>query len=171
MKIIFLDVDGVLNSNDYYKSLEDTHGYDKDIDLEKVKLLKEIVDATGAEIVLSSTWRILRETDESPALATFVHLENVLKEHGMEIKDYTPVIKGIRPLEIATYLEDLDKRITREDNIEAINFISLDDDFTVKDYENEDLYDCLIQTSYWKSPGGLQTEHVEKAIKILNEGE
>lgn len=40
MKIVFLDVDGVLNSHEYYKSLEDTHGYDKDVDIEKVKLLK-----------------------------------------------------------------------------------------------------------------------------------
>lgn len=169
MKIIFLDIDGVLNSNEYYNSLsnEEKHGYEYDIDIEKVKLLKEIVDATDAEIVLSSTWRMLREIDEEPALPMFTYLENVLKQYGMEIKDYTPVISNNRPLEIKTYLYGLDLEI-ENNNLETINFISLDDDFTEKEYKEVGLIGCLIQTSYWRSPGGLQPEHVEQAIKILN---
>lgn len=47
MKIIFLDIDGVLNYENSKSKVEE----------EKVKLLKEIVDKTGAEIVLSSDWR------------------------------------------------------------------------------------------------------------------
>ena len=55
MKIIFLDVDGVLNSQD----LLERCGEDKlvPIDEENIRCLKEIVDETGAEIVLSSSWR------------------------------------------------------------------------------------------------------------------
>lgn len=162
-KIIFLDIDGVLNSAEYYQSLKDIHGYDKDIDIEKVKLLKEIVDATGAEIVLSSTWRMLREIDGSPALVMFTHLENVLKEHGMEIKGYTPVISNNRPLEIRRYIDD--HRFNEDINF---RFVSLDDDFTEKEYDAVGLAHGLIQTSYWRNPGGLQPEHVKKAIRILN---
>ena len=162
-KIIFLDVDGVLNSNWYYKCLEDMHGYDKDIDIEKVKLLKEIVDATGAEIVLSSTWRTLREIDDSSALPMFTHLENMLKKHGMTIIDYTPVLSYNRPAEIKTWLEQKD-----ENYIKNIRFISLDDDFRQVEYDFYGLGKCLVQTSYWQIPGGLQKEHVDKAIKILN---
>jgi hypothetical protein len=165
MKIIFLDIDGVLNSNEYYNSLsnEEKHGYEYDIDIEKVKLLKEIVDATGAEIVLSSTWRMLREIDGEPALAMFIHLENILKEYGMEIKDYTPVISNNRPLEICTWI------LSNEKEVES--YVSLDDDFTKEEYEDVGLVGCLVQTHYWRSPGGLQREHVEQAIKILNENE
>ena len=161
-KIIFLDIDGVLNSNEYYASLEEEqkHGYEYDIDIEKVKLLKEIVDATGAEIVLSSTWRMLREIDDSPALAMFDHLEKILAEYGMFIEDFTPVIRNNRPLEIHTWMVD------HEDDVES--FISIDDDFTEEEYIKAGLINCLVKTSYWGSPGGLQPEHVEKSIKILN---
>ena len=46
MKVIFLDIDGVLNTNS-----------DKEISNDKLKLLSELVSKTGAEIVLSSSWR------------------------------------------------------------------------------------------------------------------
>lgn len=51
MKIIFLDVDGVLNSSTYINK-ETYH-----IKQEKVRFLKNIVDHTGANIVLTSTWK------------------------------------------------------------------------------------------------------------------
>ena len=46
MKIIFLDIDGVLNTNS-----------DRNISDEKLIFLSELVPKTGAEIVLSSSWR------------------------------------------------------------------------------------------------------------------
>ena len=63
MKFIFLDIDGVLNHNLWYK--QDSHvkryeemGYPKcDIDPDKLKLLDELVSETEAQIVISSTWR------------------------------------------------------------------------------------------------------------------
>lgn len=51
MRVIFLDIDGELTYAGY--SNEETHN----IDSEKVALLKEIVDATDAKIVLSSSWK------------------------------------------------------------------------------------------------------------------
>lgn len=50
MKIIFLDVDGELTYSNYRN--EET----ADIDIEKVKLLKEICDKTNAKVVISSSW-------------------------------------------------------------------------------------------------------------------
>ena len=46
MRIIFLDIDGVLNTNS-----------DREISSDKLKLLSELVFKTGAEVVLSSSWR------------------------------------------------------------------------------------------------------------------
>ena len=46
MKVIFLDVDGVIR-HDLYKGTEEDHG----IDPKKLKLLKEIIDNTNAKIV------------------------------------------------------------------------------------------------------------------------
>lgn len=46
VKVIFLDIDGVLNTNS-----------DRNISDEKLIFLSELVSKTGAEIVLSSSWR------------------------------------------------------------------------------------------------------------------
>jgi len=56
MKILFLDIDGVLNN----ERLLECGGINT-IDQGLISILKRIVDATGAEIVLSSTWRLEEE--------------------------------------------------------------------------------------------------------------
>lgn len=53
MKVIFLDVDGVLNT----PSSESRCGEYIGIDDEKVEKLKKIVEKTKTEIVLVSTWK------------------------------------------------------------------------------------------------------------------
>ncbi len=54
MKILFLDVDGVLNNA---QTRERFNGY-LGIDRELVKYVKQIVERTGCQIVVSSTWRL-----------------------------------------------------------------------------------------------------------------
>lgn len=57
-KIIFLDIDGVLNDYNFIsRNYELISGQQLFIDLEKVKILKEIIERTDAKIVLSSSWR------------------------------------------------------------------------------------------------------------------
>lgn len=74
MKIIFLDVYGVLvHAN--YSNKENLH-----IDEEKVKILKEIVDKTDAKIVLSSTWKNFYQKDVSPNKNRYEVLEKVLEK-------------------------------------------------------------------------------------------
>lgn len=67
MKVIFLDIDGVMNSAEFYKrkkaqSWEWAHMFGKylsySIDPDKVAFLNKIIDATGAVVVLSSSWRL-----------------------------------------------------------------------------------------------------------------
>lgn len=66
MKVIFLDIDGVLNTESGLKQLTNNwKDMDKAYDTEgrnmfcpkAVSVLKEIISATGAKIVVSSTWR------------------------------------------------------------------------------------------------------------------
>ena len=76
MKVIFLDVDGVLTSEDYL------NGVEFDLSEEKIKLLKKIVEQTNAKIVLSSSWK--NKTRNFPVL------ENLLNKNGLEIYDTTP---------------------------------------------------------------------------------
>ena len=66
MKVIFLDIDGVLNSDEYFdriKNLEIT-GIEEQIDIKKVELLKKAIDETGAKVVLSSSWRYTRKAQD-----------------------------------------------------------------------------------------------------------
>lgn len=50
MKVIFLDVDGVLNSQQLFEKCEDDQLIS--VDEDNIKNLKTIVDATGAKIVI-----------------------------------------------------------------------------------------------------------------------
>lgn len=63
-KLLFLDIDGVLNSSPFFQSKQYKRDKiknprcPKQYDLNKIKLLKEIHDATRCTIVMSSTWRM-----------------------------------------------------------------------------------------------------------------
>ena len=52
MKVIFLDVDGVLNSNDYieYTSKNNVKGILEEIDPKKIDMLKQVLNITGAKM-------------------------------------------------------------------------------------------------------------------------
>lgn len=77
MKILFLDVDGVLN-----RCGASGHGLESD----KISILKTIIDATGCEIVLSSTWRKSKEQRQ--------RLHKVLESDGIKWNgDRTPVFE------------------------------------------------------------------------------
>lgn len=162
-KIIFLDIDGVLNSMDYFEQTKNCKGYTGTINPEKVKLLKKIVDRTGAEIVLSSTWRDLAKRKDEPEHPMYTYLTDILQEYGLKIIEHTPYIDMNRPKEIKAWLD------SQPDT--DIKFVSLDDDFPQQKYDEVGIGDCLVRTIFFKKDGGLQHEHVEKAIAILNQEE
>ena len=63
-KIIFLDFDGVLNTEHYqnllyYQGKTGSDKYGTLFDPEAVEQLKRIIDATHAEIVIESSWKCL----------------------------------------------------------------------------------------------------------------
>lgn len=157
-KIVFLDIDGVLNSMDYFGRTKDCKGY-TEINPEKVKLLKEIIDRTGAEIVLSSTWRDLGKRKNEPEHPMYTYLTDTLREYGMKIIDYTPYIGQDRPKEIKAWLNNQQDKDVR--------FVSLDDDFPKQKYDEVGIGDFLVRTSFYEKDGGLRKEHVEKAVEIL----
>lgn len=156
MKVIFLDIDGVLN---YVCCPYKINGF-YFVDNEKVKLLQELVNKSGAKVVLSSTWRIgwfdVDNEIYSGLGEEFIALKNKLLEFGIKLSSRTPITeKRYRGNEIHMWLENWK-------GDEITDFVILDDDSDMNPY-----MDKLVQTSF---ETGLMPEHVEKALKILNGG-
>ena len=148
MKVIFLDVDGVLNDQNLIFEKFKT----KEIEISKDKLLllkKIITSSNDIKVVLSSSWRIgLLRKDGKIVADTTYHKEflELLKEYDIEIYDITPSMMS-RPEEIKYYL----------DNNDIESYVILDD---------EDLNDDnQVKTDFFN--GGLTEEHVPLAIDIL----
>lgn len=144
-KIIFLDIDGVLNS----------HLTKEPIDLEKVRILREIVESSGAQLVLSSSWKVFNDPEFS-GYPQYLYLTECLASENLFLIDHTPDI-GARPVEISEWLKH---------HPNVTSWLSLDDDFSQKDYDSSGLDSKrLLQTCYWTE--GLTQEHIPKAIEIL----
>lgn len=172
MKIIFLDVDGELTYSDYQN--EDT----ANIDIEKVKLLKEICDKTNAKVVISSSWR--GYGDYTPRI--YCILLDILNKYDIEVIDKTSYIPtefdgDVSELTACTTVEELPyfqikygtgraaeiQKWINEHDVDS--FVILDDeDFSWSDYG----YDKHWIQPTWFGNGGLKEEHVIKAIEILN---
>lgn len=152
MKILFLDVDGVLNNN-----LTRTRTFDGwcFVDDYLVERLKHIIDTTGAKIVLSSTWRDgWNRKDESENKPYFNQLRDKLKEYGMEIWDALPMpMRPSRGIAIGEWFE-----LHKDLDIES--FVILDDWYDMGIYR-----DYLVQTN---GGIGLTDEDVNEAIFFLN---
>lgn len=60
MKVVFLDIDGVLNYTKWYIDPKRTKvsGHEDDIDPECIKRVSRICDLADAKIVVSSDWRL-----------------------------------------------------------------------------------------------------------------
>ena len=80
MKVVFLDVDGVLTYSNY------RNPETSDIDVEKVKLLKEICDKTNAKVVISSSWKGTR--NRVPHI--YSTLLKVLSDNDISVIGNTP---------------------------------------------------------------------------------
>lgn len=155
MKIIFLDIDGVLNSEIYEASRREDCG-DGYIDLSRVKLLADIVNATGAKIVLTSSLRL--DWDKNPDLCDKdgKYINQCLARYGLSIMDKTPFFSLFteRRKEILNWLSN--------HRSEVESFVILDD----MNYGWGELSGRVVITdplSY-----GLEEEHVQKALELLS---
>ena len=154
MKIIFLDIDGVLNSRQY----DAVRGAgDGNIDTSRLPLLKELIDTTGAMVVLTTTWRRHWDADRSFSDEIGRQLEQTFASYGITLLDKTPEIDNDRAKEVASWLE-------AHNNVEA--FVVFDD---IK-FGWGELDHSVVKTDY-RIGRGLEKKHVEAAIKILNKAE
>ena len=151
MKIIFLDIDGVLspfNPNPEIGCAE--------IDRGCVRALNHIIYKTEAAIVISSSWKWLIVNGSMTILGfTFM-----LRSHGLtslaKVIGHTPtddeVPEGGRPAKIARWLSTFTEPVER--------FVILDD-MAIEGFDGK----CVRTIANV----GLRRSHADKAIRILNE--
>ena len=157
-KVIFLDVDGVLNC----RSTKDKCGGYIGIEDEKVSLLKKIVDATGAIIILVSSWKEWwtnnpRYKPKQNEMATY--LDEKLAKQGLVIKDKIRDGSSFgKGKGILRFIE-----IQKEIGIDIKKYVILDDE--IFDYLEAKISRHLIRTSFEQN--GLENKHVRKAIEKL----
>jgi len=103
MKVIFCDVDGVLNNP---KTRGHTPTGFMGVSNDLIRNLKKLVEYSGARIVLSSDWRLTRDDPEHRK--DYRYLTRKLKSiAGLEIFDHTDDISwNQRGQEIRKYLND-----------------------------------------------------------------
>lgn len=180
MKVIFLDIDGVLNCNqttldrvykinnnlpltEFYKILRaNGDPIYVDIDEKMVKILGKIVHLTGAKVVLSSTNRLEWIRGKDNLQSSYAKaLQFLFDKYNIDIIGVTPFLDltlNQRGKEIEAYLKS-------HDNIEA--FCIIDDD----NLGFQAFNDYFIKTECYPkelNEGGLREKHIETAVKILN---
>ena len=153
--------DGVLNCIESKSRCRGCIGIDDD----KVERLKRIVEATGAKIVLTSTWK--KDWIRDPSLKDEQneygnYLERKLRRENLFILDKTTDEKSLsdRGEGIFNYL--------RSHKVDQ--WIALDDEI-FHDFEDYGVMDHLVKTSFYDENGGLQDEDVELATNLLNKTE
>lgn len=145
MKVIFLDIDGVINS---VRSATAFGNYPHNVDKNNIKLfdniaialIRKVCDTTNCKIVLSSTWR------------RFINYKKFSKAFDLPIISITPPSKltSTRGEEIAMWLR----------NNKVHKYAIIDDD---SDMLKEQLK-CFVKTDRFN---GLSYENYLKLLDIL----
>lgn len=172
MNVVFLDVDGVINSEAFLRKLDDQHRqlgdhapctcfrHDQQIDRAAVARVNRLVAETHSKIVISSSWRKLLDPPE---------LHRVLTQHGLvaEIIGETP--DGYNDPDLLMHVgaghidriwrgHEIDAWLKQHPEVER--YVILDDGGDMVMHKHR-----LVQTD---AQEGLLDEHVELAIRMMS---
>lgn len=147
MKAIFLDIDGVLNSNEHTAFIKSFISYDdtmiEPFDDECLYNLKYIVDETDAKIIITSIWRLFPDY--------LYILMNKLEEYGLD--------KNVISLTTSNkYKDKLQEIAVKLKKLGITEYVVLDNDDTLK-------LDRHIITN---NVTGLTEIDAKQAVKILS---
>ena len=142
MKVIFLDIDGVLNDWDWYCEADIVKdGFESLLDPKRIALIQQLVDLTGARICLSTSWRIDPQC------------KSMLINKGLGTPStyigQTPSLDGPRRNEISNWLAK---------HPEVTSYVVIDDD------EDAGITNRFVHTDMCT---GFTKEHLQEAVRIL----
>lgn len=153
MKVIFLDIDGVLNNLEHCIKLDKLLGKEQywalfravsqmPFDYQSCLLIKRLMKETDAKVVLSSTWR-----------ANIKNIEIIEKFAQINISDRTPILNTIRGEEIKKYLLE---------HPDITQYVIIDDDSDMLPEQTK--YLCLTNGEI-----GFTEENYKKCMEILSD--
>lgn len=163
-KIIFLDIDGVLNTQYWYTQTDrntpkDKYGYA--FDPNAVANLKRIVEETGADIVISSSWKCMGlsqmedmwEDRNLPGIIVGI-TPNSISDEMLLVSDIDSVeLFHIRGEEIKEWLTTYGKNVS--------HYVIFDD----MDHMLPEQQSHFVQTN---PEVGITVDDVKRSITILN---
>ena len=155
MKVIFIDIDGVLATAPCWNMNRDNKWSAYPFDKKAVKILNKILGETGAEMVLSSDWRYHYTLDGIKEI--FTEFNCVIKS-PFDVTEKLPTPKGCdleggRVIEINLWLEENKKKLG------VTHWVAVDD---LKMFELENFVHCPRDME-----GIKQSGIKEKILKIL----
>lgn len=146
MKILFLDIDGVLNSKFYYKYIYKPDNGLSRFDPYCAVLIRRLVEEFSLQIVITSTWRnglvdrLMRELQDN-GLDNFLHSDW-----------HTPILRfASRGKEIKSWLDK---------HPEVTDYLIIDDNENLLEYQME----RFVKTNNFL---GMAQEHYNQARSIL----
>jgi hypothetical protein len=167
-KIIFLDFDGVLNT-EHYQRLLSYQGkawrdeYGAFFDPDAVLQLRRIVDATNADIVVESSWKFygleamqkMWEERNMPGKIIDITPTSVSDSWLLtaNLDDIDPALGHCKGMEIASWLSDNASKEAR--------YVIIDDECVIMESQSPHF---LLADPY----NGITAEIADKAISILN---
>lgn len=161
-KVLFLDIDGVLNSNFWNDSHQTEISDGTLIDEEKIRLLALLVKETGAKIILHSGWRFWFDAELKPLCTEAAKLSELLAKGSLHISGVTP--------DLTTEEIRKTKKFSLVKADEILTWIKLHNDVTEwvvlddLDLHNNQIRQHQVQTD---QTIGLTLEDVKLAVKML----
>lgn len=181
MKIIFLDIDGVLNHEKWYRSGKAKEIYEQTKDIKAYNFdpssweyIQKLIDNTGAKIVLSSSWRCwdlastikeYKDTAFKPIIDNIVGVtpSTMSRNRGEEINRFFDIVNGkttqSSPSEIE-WLTEHPLEILSASGEKIEQYVIFDDD---TDFTNEQK-EHLVHVDCWE---GVNEECYNKALSVL----
>jgi hydroxymethylpyrimidine pyrophosphatase-like HAD family hydrolase len=162
MKVIFLDIDGVINSNFWLESHQQEISDGTLIDKEKIELVAKIVHKTGAVLVMHSGWRFWFDNDMKPIRKEAQNLIDLLLDSGLSIYSMTPDLttEEIRKTKMFSKVKASEIFLWLKQNPNIDKWIVLDD----IDLHNDELGIRQIRTN---PETGITEKDADKAIEML----
>ena len=158
MKVIFLDIDGVLNSEEFLKNNQNEM-----IDRNNVSILKKVIDKTEAVIVMSSAWRFWFDDNMMPKDGYSQCLYDVLCEFDISLFGKTPDFstEEIRTQKTFSHVKAKEIIAWLSEHGPIDKYVVLDD----LDLKNEEINSHLVRTNV---KVGITENDIKRVINMIN---